>query len=106
MAKYRLPKWVRQELRKHTRFQQQVWLACAAIPRGRTQTYAWIARRVGKPGAARAVGQALARNPFAPWVPCHRVVGRDGSLTGYSASGGLAAKRRLLLKEGALKPSA
>ncbi|MDE2291154.1 MAG: MGMT family protein [Elusimicrobia bacterium] len=82
-------------------FYRKVWLACAEIPKGETRTYGWVAKRIGKPGAARAVGQALGRNPFAPTVPCHRVVASSG-LGGFSAKGGVAAKKRLLLKEGAL----
>ncbi|MEK9144765.1 MAG: MGMT family protein [Elusimicrobiota bacterium] len=84
-------------------FYRKVWRACAEIPKGQVRTYGWIARRIGSPKAARAVGQALGKNPFAPVVPCHRVVGADGSLTGFSAKGGLAAKRRLLVAEGALR---
>ncbi len=83
-------------------FYQAVWKACAEIPRGQVRTYGWVARCLGKPHAARAVGQALAKNPFAPIVPCHRVVGCDGKLVGFSAPGGIPAKRRLLQKEGAL----
>lgn len=89
------------KLRSYTPFTQAVWKACAQIPKGEVRSYGWIARRIGRPGSARAVGQALAKNPFAPAIPCHRVVGADGRLTGFSASGGLAAKRRLLLSEGA-----
>lgn len=91
-------------MRAYPRFYQKVWKACAAIPRGRTRTYGWVARAVGRPGAARAVGQALKANPFAPVVPCHRVVAAGGRLGGYSAPGGLKAKRRLLEREGALPP--
>jgi methylated-DNA-[protein]-cysteine S-methyltransferase len=83
-------------------FYQAVWKACAEIPAGQVRTYGWIARRIGKPKAARAVGQALGKNPFAPAIPCHRVVGADGRLTGYSGRGGVATKRRMLQKEGAL----
>ncbi|MEE9298886.1 MAG: methylated-DNA--[protein]-cysteine S-methyltransferase [Acidimicrobiia bacterium] len=76
-----------------------IYVTVAAIPPGETVTYAEVARRVGRPGAARAVGAAMARNPFPPLIPCHRVVGADGSLRGYA--GGLALKRRLLgLEEG------
>ena len=81
-------------------FYQKVWQACARIPRGEIRTYGWIAQKIGRPHAARAVGQALAKNPFAPSVPCHRVVGKSGRLTGYSASGGINSKFRLLVKEG------
>ncbi|MBN1823994.1 MAG: MGMT family protein [Endomicrobiales bacterium] len=76
-----------------------MWLECLKIPKGSTATYGQIARRVGKPGAARAVGQALKKNPFAPFVPCHRVVSSDGSLGGYSAKGGIKRKKQLLKKE-------
>ena len=98
----RLPRRILQKMKDHTPFYQAVWKACAEIPKGQVRTYGWIARRIGKPKAARAVGQALGRNPFAPTVPCHRVVGADGNLTGFSAPGGVAAKRRLLIQEGAL----
>jgi O-6-methylguanine DNA methyltransferase len=65
-----------------------------AIPPGSTLTYAEVARECGAPGAARAVGAAMAENPVAPLIPCHRVVGSDGSLRGYA--GGIEMKRRLL----------
>lgn len=91
------------EMRKYTPFCRKVWTVCAEIPRGQVRTYGWIARRIGSPKAARAVGQALGKNPFAPTIPCHRVVGADGSLTGFSAKGGLASKRALLKKEGAIR---
>jgi len=82
-------------------FYQKVWKACAEIPKGETRTYGWIAQRIGRPKAARAVGRALAANPFAPGIPCHRVIGADGRMTGYSAPGGVRQKQRLLQKEGA-----
>ncbi|MCM8794955.1 MAG: MGMT family protein [Candidatus Omnitrophica bacterium] len=85
-----------------TPFQRKVYAAILAIPKGQVRSYGWVARRIGKPNAARAVGQALKRNRWAPAIPCHRVIGSDGALTGYSAPGGLKAKRRLLLKEKAL----
>ncbi len=84
-----------------TDFQRRVYLATAAIPRGETRPYQWVAQRIGQPGAARAVGQALGRNPFLPTVPCHRVIGSDGSLGGYAR--GLTAKRRLLAQERACR---
>lgn len=77
-----------------TAFQQRVWEALRGIPAGSTATYGEIATRLGSPGAARAVGLANARNPVALVIPCHRVVGADGSLTGYA--GGLERKRWLL----------
>ncbi len=99
----KLPKKILDKMKDYPPFSQAVWKACAEIPKGQVRTYGWIARRIGRPKAARAVGQALGRNPFAPTVPCHRVVGVDGSMTGFSAAGGVAAKRRLLRKEGALR---
>ncbi len=82
-----------------TEFQRAVWREIAAIPFGETLSYAEVARRVGRPGAARAVGAATGRNPIPLVVPCHRVVGADGSLTGFG--GGLETKRWLLAHEGA-----
>ena len=75
-------------------FQVRVWRALQEIPYGRTASYGELARRVGRPSGARAVGLANGRNPIAVIVPCHRVIGADGSLTGYG--GGLERKRRLL----------
>jgi methylated-DNA-[protein]-cysteine S-methyltransferase len=77
-----------------TPFERRVWDAVRAIPYGQTATYAEIARRIGRPDACRAVGRANGRNPLALIVPCHRVIGSDGSLTGYA--GGIAMKRALL----------
>jgi methylated-DNA-[protein]-cysteine S-methyltransferase len=81
-------------------FQQAVWDALRAIPRGTTVSYGELAARLGRPGAARAVGAAVARNPISILVPCHRVVGAGGSLTGYA--GGIERKRALLEREGAI----
>jgi methylated-DNA-[protein]-cysteine S-methyltransferase len=75
-------------------FELEVWRALEGIPYGETVSYGEIARRVGQPGAARAVGTANGRNPIAVIVPCHRVIGADGSLTGFG--GGLERKRLLL----------
>ncbi len=83
-----------------TAFQQSVWAALRTIPYGETRSYAAIARDIGRPSACRAVGAANGRNPISIVVPCHRVVGTGGALTGFA--GGLAAKRRLLELEGAL----
>ena len=82
-----------------TDFQRRVWTITRAIPRGQTLTYSQIARQAGAPGAARAVGQSMARNPWPIVVPCHRVLGSDGSLTGFG--GGVDMKRRMLEMEGA-----
>jgi len=77
-----------------TPFQQDVWAALQAIPYGTTTTYSQLAATVGRPAAVRAVGQANGRNPIAVVVPCHRVVGADGRLTGYA--GGTSRKAALL----------
>lgn len=80
-----------------TPFQERVWDALLEIPYGATATYGEIAAKVGKPGAARAVGLAIGANPLMILVPCHRVIGKKGSLTGFA--GGLEAKRWLLDRE-------
>lgn len=80
-----------------TPFQQAVWRALQGIPAGCTVTYSEVAASAGSPQAVRAVGAAIGRNPLSIIVPCHRVIGRDGSLTGYA--GGLQRKRALLQLE-------
>ncbi len=80
-----------------TDFQREVWRALAAIPYGKTTTYAAIAQTIGRPSAVRAVGAANGRNPLSIVVPCHRVIGRDGTLTGYA--GGVEHKEKLLALE-------
>ncbi|MBZ0300153.1 MAG: methylated-DNA--[protein]-cysteine S-methyltransferase [Anaerolineae bacterium] len=85
-----------------TPFQQNVLHAAASIPAGKVWTYGQMAQTIGKPRASRAVGQALGSNPVPIIVPCHRVVGSDGSMTGYSGGGGVASKKWLLHLEGAL----
>lgn len=89
------------DLSRASRFRQRVLEAAAKVPAGVVASYGEIARRIGKPRAARAVGQALAHNPIPIVVPCHRVVAADGSLTGYSGGSGIEVKRRLLALEGA-----
>jgi methylated-DNA-[protein]-cysteine S-methyltransferase len=84
-----------------TPFEAAVLRATAAIPAGQVRTYGQIAAAVGRPGAARAVGQALAHNPAPVRIPCHRVVRADGHLGGYSGAGGREEKRALLAAEGA-----
>ena len=83
-----------------TDFQRRVWAALALVPCGVTISYGELARRLGDPKAVRAVGTANGRNPISIVVPCHRVIGSDGSLTGYG--GGVDRKRWLLVHEGAL----
>jgi methylated-DNA-[protein]-cysteine S-methyltransferase len=91
------------ELAPHgTDFQQSVWRALLAIPYGETRSYGEIARAIGQPTAARGVGAANGSNPIALIVPCHRVIGSDGSLTGYG--GGLPLKRALLAHEAEHRP--
>lgn len=85
-----------------TDFQKKVWKALCAIPAGKTVTYTQLAEKIGQPSAVRAVANACGKNPFAPDVPCHRVLRADGGLGGYSGQGGVATKRNLLKKEGAL----
>src|SRR5262249_57539322 len=82
-----------------TQFQKKCWEALLAIPYGETCSYAELARKVGSPRAFRAVGQANHNNPIAIIIPCHRVIGADGSLTGYG--GGMAIKELLLRLEAA-----
>jgi methylated-DNA-[protein]-cysteine S-methyltransferase len=81
-------------------FQKEVLLATVAIPFGQVRTYGELAALLGKPGAARAVGTALARNPMALVIPCHRVVGSDRKLHGFAAPDGIRSKARLLELEG------
>ncbi|HXD42010.1 MAG TPA: methylated-DNA--[protein]-cysteine S-methyltransferase [Ramlibacter sp.] len=88
------------DLQGGTAFQQSVWQALLAIPRGDTTSYGALSQRIGQPAAVRAVGAAVGRNPLSIIVPCHRVLGADGSLTGYA--GGLERKSALLQLERAL----
>lgn len=85
-----------------TDFQHAVWQAIAAIPYGATSTYTQLAQQIGRPTATRAVGAAVGRNPLSVVVPCHRVVGAGGALTGYA--GGLDRKRLLLALEMPTRP--
>jgi methylated-DNA-[protein]-cysteine S-methyltransferase len=86
-------------------FHQLVYALARAIAPGQTVTYGELAAQLGEPGAAQAVGQALARNPFAPVVPCHRILAAGDKPGGFSASGGVRTKLRLLLIEGAMQGS-
>jgi methylated-DNA-[protein]-cysteine S-methyltransferase len=94
---------VRVDLTGTSPFQRDVLLAAAAVPAGEVVSYGEIARRIGRPGGSRAVGQALGRNPIPIVIPCHRVVAAGGRLGGYT--GGLDVKRKLLRLEGALAAS-
>ncbi|QBQ99111.1 methylated-DNA--[protein]-cysteine S-methyltransferase [Paraburkholderia pallida] len=88
------------DLSRGTPFQQAVWNALLTIPRGTTVSYGHLSQTIGKPAATRAVGATVGRNPISVIVPCHRVLGADGSLTGFAS--GLARKHALLVLEGAL----
>jgi len=83
-----------------TPFQQKVYDIVGGIPKGKTMTYAQVAVAIGQPKAARAVGNALNKNPFAPVVPCHRVIRSDGSIGGFAS--GSSKKIKLLKSEGAI----
>ncbi len=97
----RISPHILKQMQRYSEFQQKVWMACAAIPRGEVRTYRWIAEHIGRPKAVRAVGSALGKNPFAPIIPCHRVIKSDGTLGGYSGLGGVKTKKEMLKKEGA-----
>ena len=83
-----------------TNFQIKVWNELKKIPSGEVRTYKQIAESIGHPNSSRAVANACAKNPYAPIIPCHRVVRSDGTLGGYSGLGGVETKMRLLIEEG------
>jgi methylated-DNA-[protein]-cysteine S-methyltransferase len=95
---YRVAFSDRLDLTGVTSFQCQVWEAARLIPYGEARSYGWVAEQIGKPGAARAVGQAIGRNHLPVIVPCHRVIASDGTLGGFG--NGLETKRQLLRLEG------
>ncbi|MDP2166963.1 MAG: methylated-DNA--[protein]-cysteine S-methyltransferase [Thermodesulfovibrionales bacterium] len=78
-----------------TEFERQVWLGIKGVPYGEMRTYKWLSEQIGRPGAYRAVGQALSKNPIPIVLPCHRIIESDGHIGGYSG-GGVEIKRRLL----------
>jgi methylated-DNA-[protein]-cysteine S-methyltransferase len=96
---------VRLDMQGVAPFSRRVYEFVRTIPRGETQTFAELAKRLGASGAANAVGQAIGRNPFTVIVPCHRVLATDGATDGSSMNGGVISKRRLLSLEGALAKS-
>ena len=79
-----------------TPFQIKVWKEITKIPKGKTKTYKEIAINIGHPNSARAVANACGRNPYPVLIPCHRVIGSDGNIGGFSAQGGIALKKKLL----------
>tara|TARA_B100000686_G_C15939684_1_gene548189 strand:- start:87 stop:362 length:276 start_codon:yes stop_codon:yes gene_type:complete len=83
-----------------TKFQVKVWRAIIKIPKGEVKTYKELAKAIKKPRAVRAVANACGKNPYPIRIPCHRVIGSNGYLGGYSAKGGIKKKRYLLRKEG------
>ena len=85
---------------KGTKFQVKVWKYLMKIPKGKVKTYKEVAIGISSPKAARAVANACGKNPFAPKVPCHRVIRSDGTLGGFSSPGGTNTKKKLLKKEG------
>ena len=84
-------------LKEFSDFQRRVYRAVLKIPLGEVRSYSWVAKRIGRPRAIRAIGTALKKNPFAPIIPCHRVIKSDGSLGGYNR--GLKIKKKLLKRE-------
>ena len=87
---------------KGTQFQLKVWKYLKSIPKGKVKTYKQVAVGINRPKAARAVANACAKNPYAPKVPCHRVIRSDGTLGGFSSPGGTKTKKKLLKSEGFL----
>ena len=83
-----------------TSFQVKTWRYLMKIPKGTIKTYSQVAKGIGKPLAVRAVANAIGKNPYAPKIPCHRVIRSDGSLGGYSGKGGIKTKKLLLKREG------
>ena len=87
---------------KGTKFQVKVWKYLKTIKKGQTKSYLDVAKAIKKPKAVRAVANAIGKNPYAPKIPCHRVIRSDGSLGEYSGSGGVKNKKKLLKSEGIL----
>jgi methylated-DNA-[protein]-cysteine S-methyltransferase len=85
---------------KGTKFQVKVWNYLKTIPKGKVKTYKQVAIGINRPKSARAVSNACAKNPYAPKIPCHRVIRSDGHIGGYSGKGGIKTKKLLLKKEG------
>ena len=85
---------------KGTKFQLKVWNYLKTIPKGKVKTYKQVAIGINNPRSARAVANACSKNPYAPKIPCHRVIRADGNLAGYSGKGGIKTKKSLLKREG------
>ena len=87
---------------KGTKFQIKVWKYLKSIKKGQIRTYLQVAKAIKRPKSVRAVANAIGKNPYAPKIPCHRVIRSDGSLGGYSGPGGIKKKKKLLISEGIL----
>ena len=87
---------------KGTKFQVKVWKYLKTIRKGQLKTYLDVAKAINRPKAVRAVANAIGKNPYAPKIPCHRVIRTDGSLGGYSGPGGIKTKKKMLKSEGIL----
>ena len=85
---------------KGTKFQLKVWNYLKSIPKGKVKSYKEVAIGINRPKSARAVANACAKNPYAPKIPCHRVIRSDGTIGGFSGPGGIKSKKKLLKKEG------
>ena len=85
---------------KGTKFQLKVWNYLKSIPKGKVKSYKEVAIGINRPKSARAVANACAKNPYAPKIPCHRVIRSDGTIGGFSGHGGIKSKKKLLKKEG------
>jgi O-6-methylguanine DNA methyltransferase len=95
----KIPKDIIEKMKNYPDFYAKVWKACFKISAGKTLTYSQLAKNIRAPKAARAVGTALSKNPFAPTIPCHRVIRTDGKMGGYSATGGIKKKLKMLKYE-------
>ena len=97
--KKEIPEEIRSQFKNYPKFYVKVWKACFGIPAGRTMTYGELAKKAGCPKGARVVGMAMRNNPWPPVISCHRVIGADGKMRGYSAEGGIKLKEKMLKYE-------
>jgi O-6-methylguanine DNA methyltransferase len=102
----KIPKYIIKKMENYPEFYKKVWIACFNITAGKTLTYKHLAEKIGAPKAARAVALALSKNPFAPIIPCHRVIRSDGTLGGYSGVGGIKKKLEMIKYEQKTKKDA
>jgi O-6-methylguanine DNA methyltransferase len=97
--KSKIPASIIEKMKRYPSFYIKVWKACFEIPAGKTLTYKQLAKKIRSPKAYRAVGIALSKNPFAPIIPCHRVIRSDGKIGGYSATGKVKKKIKMIKYE-------